>query len=122
MDEDDEKDEKKTDRAYWEKRGSPDTVAMADQLLEMVKTLDPHFDLNYTQSYIGLARDGQPFNFVVCRPQKSSLRIDPRLEKSDELENRLKDLSLSLRMMVVAIAYIVLLVTWKSTQNSSRMF
>jgi hypothetical protein len=44
----DEETQEVTDRAYWETRGSKGTVAMADELLEMVRTLDPALELKYT--------------------------------------------------------------------------
>jgi len=85
VDEDEETHEV-TDRAYWENRGCKDTVAMADELYDLVKTLDPHLELKYNKFYIGLAKDGQPNNFVVFRPQKNAIRVEPRLQKTDDIE------------------------------------
>lgn len=78
-----------TDRAFWEKRASSSTIAIADQLLEMVKSLDPKLGLKYNKFYIGLAKDGQPSNFVIFRPKKDWLRLEPRLDKSEEIEELL---------------------------------
>lgn len=75
-----------TDRAYWEKRGTKATVAMADELLEITKTFDSELELKYNKFYIGLAKNGQPNNFVIFRPQKNSLRLEPRLKREDEME------------------------------------
>ena len=44
VDEDEEVHEA-TDRSYWEARGSKATVAMADELLEILKQLDPALEL-----------------------------------------------------------------------------
>jgi predicted transport protein len=85
VDEDEETHEE-TNRTYWENRGSKATVAMADELLEIVKTLNPHLELKYNKFYIGLAKDGQPNNFVTFRPRKSALRVEPRLQKTEEIE------------------------------------
>jgi len=82
----DEETHEVTDRAYWEHRGSKATVAMADELLEVVRSLNPHLELKYNKFYIGLAKDGQPNNFVIFRPQKNAFRVEPRLQKSDEIE------------------------------------
>ncbi len=79
-----------TDRSYWIERGSQKTVGMCDEILETVHTLDPELELKYNKFYIGLARNGQPYNFVVFRPKKSFLRIEPRLEKSDETQEQLE--------------------------------
>ena len=58
------------DRDYWLKRGSQETVKMADKLLETIKTFAEGFQLKYNKFYIGLAKDEQPNNFVVFRPRK----------------------------------------------------
>jgi len=76
-----------TDRAWWETRGSKATVAMADEILELVKALAPDLELKYNKFYIGLAKDGQPNNFVIFRPQKNAIRVEFRLPKTDETES-----------------------------------
>jgi hypothetical protein len=83
-----------TDRAYWEKRGTKETVGMADSLLESIRTFAPDVDFKYNKFYIGLAKDGQPTNFAIFRPQKSSLRVEPDLDKSDEIEEKLAEAGL----------------------------
>jgi hypothetical protein len=85
VDEDEETHET-TDRSYWETRGSKATVAMVDELLEVLITLNPHLELKYNKFYIGLAIDGQTNNFVVFRPQKNAIRVEPRLQKTEEVE------------------------------------
>jgi hypothetical protein len=79
-----------TDRAYWEKHGTKATVGMADELLEIIKTFDKELELKYNKFYIGLAKNGQPNNFTVFRPQKNSLRLEPRLKREDEMEEKLE--------------------------------
>lgn len=89
VDEDEEVHEA-TDRAYWEGRGSKATVAMADELLDVLKQLDPALELKFNKFYIGLARQGQADNFVIFRPQKNSIRVEPRLKKRDEIEQKIE--------------------------------
>ena len=84
------------DRPYWEKRGTKATVAMADELFETIKALDPGFELKYNKFYIGLSKGGQPNNFVIFRPQKNGLRFEPRLQKSEELEQKIDEAGLDL--------------------------
>jgi hypothetical protein len=79
-----------TDRGYWETRGSPKTVSMADAVLELVKRLDPRLELKYNKFYIGLAIDGEPNNFVIFRPAKTFIRFEPRLERSDSTQQQLE--------------------------------
>jgi len=93
VDEDEEVQET-TDRAYWENRGSRQTVAMADQLLEIAKQCDASLELKYNKFYIGLAKHGRPSNFVVFRPKKRFIRFELRLKSSPELQERLENAGL----------------------------
>ena len=88
--EEDEEVHEITDRAYWEARGSKATVAMADELLEIVRGVDPSLELKYNKFYIGLARQGHPDNFVVFRPKKNYIRVEPRLDKDDPIEQKIE--------------------------------
>ena len=77
----DEETQEVTDRAYWENRGSPITVGMVDSIFNLIKQLDDNLELKYNKFYIGMAKDGQPLNFIIFRPKKSFIRIEPRLKK-----------------------------------------
>jgi hypothetical protein len=79
------------DRAYWEARGSRQSLELADELLGIAKTIDPSLELHLTRLYIGLSRAGQPFNFVVFKPKKKHVRLELRLAKSDDIDARLKE-------------------------------
>jgi predicted transport protein len=94
IDEDEDAESAPTDRTYWEKRGSKATVALADQLLAIVKGLDPSLELKYNKFYIGLSKDGQPYNFVSFRPNKSQLNFELKLPRSDELDNTIEEAGL----------------------------
>jgi hypothetical protein len=89
VDEDEEVQEV-TDRAYWETRGTKQTVAMADEVLEAIRQFAPTLELKYNKFYIGLAKNGQPNNFVVLRPKKAYLRFEPRIAQSDEVEKMIE--------------------------------
>jgi hypothetical protein len=93
VDEDEEVQEA-TDRTYWEQRGSKKTVAMADELLELARNHDKALELKYNKFYIGLAKDGQPSNFVIFRPKKGFLRFEPRLKSSPETQESLESAGL----------------------------
>ena len=88
VDEDEEVQEP-TDRAYWEARGSKKTVGMADQLLGFAKQHDASLELKYNKFYIGLARNGEPRNFMVFRPKKEFIRFEVRLKNTPETQERL---------------------------------
>lgn len=91
-----EEEKEVVDRSYWEKRGTKSTVGMADDLLELIHSFAPAFELKYNKFYIGLAKDGQPNNFTIFRPQKNGLRLEVRINKSDELEEKINEAGLDL--------------------------
>ena len=91
-----EEEQEIADRSYWEKRGTTSTVAMADDLLELIKSFDPSFELKYNKFYIGLSKEGQPHNFAIFRPQKNGLRLEVRVKKSEQMEGKLNELGLDL--------------------------
>lgn len=75
-----------TDRAYWEKRGTKKTVALADKILDLSKSFLSSVELSYNKHYIGFWVDGRACNFAICRPQKSALRLEIRLPQTEATE------------------------------------
>jgi len=85
-----------TDRSYWEKKASPVTVTIADELLKLIRTFAPNFDLNYNKGYIGLMENGRANNFTYFNPKKKFLRLSIRLPKSEQFESRLDEAGLEM--------------------------
>lgn len=84
-----------TDRAYWEKRATVEALKFVDQLLEtFIHECDPSLTLNFNKHYIGLAKDGAPFNFVEFRPRKTTVNFDLKLEKNAEYDKIIDDAEL----------------------------
>jgi len=93
--EEDEETKEVTDRNYWEtNKGTKQTVAIADELLKIVKEFSPHLELKYNKYYIGLANNGQPNNFAIFRAKKSSLLLEVRLKHSSEIQEKLDEAKL----------------------------
>lgn len=90
MPDEDEEVQAVTDRSYWENRGTKETVALADEMLELVKSFAPELELKYNKFYIGLAKDGQPNNFAIFRAKKNSFRAEIRLASSPEIDQQLE--------------------------------
>lgn len=96
VDEDEELSEV-TDRNYWEsKKGTPKTVKIVDDALEIITEVIPGYKLKYNKFYIGLAKDGQADNFIIFRAQKNNARIEIRLDQSQVLENKIERAGLDL--------------------------
>jgi len=93
---DEDEDQEVTNRSYWENRATPATVAMADELLKVIHTFDPSIELKYNKFYIGLAKGGEPDNFVIFRAKKNNLRLEVRLPQTDEQTKELEDAGLDL--------------------------
>lgn len=94
VDEDEDAEAAPTDRAYWEKRATKATVALADQMLEILRGFDPSLNLKYNKFYIGLEKDGQPYNFVSFRPKKNQLNFELKLPQTDEIDARIDEAGL----------------------------
>ena len=86
-----------TDRNYWEtKKGTPKTVKIVDEVLELITEVIPGYQLKYNKFYIGLAQNGRADNFILFRAKKSFTRMEIRLEKSEELENKIESKGIDL--------------------------
>jgi hypothetical protein len=86
-----------TDRNYWETvRGTKKTVAIADDILNLISEFVPGYELKYNKFYIGLAKDDQPNNFVLIRARKNSFSIELKIKQSEEIEKMIEDSGLDL--------------------------
>jgi hypothetical protein len=90
VDEDEDAEAAPTDRAYWEKRGSKRTVQLADQLLTVAREFEPSVELKYNKFYIGLSKEGQPFNFVAFRPKKARLNIEIKIPRDASVDRMMR--------------------------------
>jgi len=90
VDDDEDAQAAPTDRAYWEeKRGTKATVALANKMLETLREFDPTLNLKHNKFYIGLEKDGQPYNFVSFRPKKNQLNFELKLPQTDAIDEKI---------------------------------
>jgi hypothetical protein len=82
----DEETRETTDRDYWIKRGSSETVSMVDKCLEIGKSFDPELTLKYNKFYIGFAKNGSACNFSIFRPRRKDLNIEFKVLQSDDIK------------------------------------
>jgi hypothetical protein len=45
-----------------------------------------NLELKYNKFYIGLSRDGQPYNFVKFRSKKNYLNLEVKLPQTDDVD------------------------------------
>ena len=89
VDEDEDAEAAPTDRTYWEGRGTKATLQLADELLGIAREIDTSLDLKYNKHYIGLSKDGQPFNFCAFRPRKSTVNLEVKIPRSEEIDAKI---------------------------------
>jgi hypothetical protein len=81
-----------TDRNYWIKRGSENSVAVADAVLQLVNEVTGDgIALKYNKHYVGLAREGIADNFVSFRPRKGYVIAEFRIPRSDDVTATIED-------------------------------
>ncbi|MHC1738977.1 MAG: hypothetical protein AB9882_13305 [Ignavibacteriaceae bacterium] len=80
-----------TDKNYWVQRGTKETVGIVDDLLILLKQVNDKLELKYNKFYIGLAKNDQPDNFVIFRPQKSIVRVEIRLPQTPEIDDDIRN-------------------------------
>ena len=94
IDEDEDAEAEPADRPYWEKQATKATVGLADQILKILQSFDPTLNLRYTKFYIGVEKDGQPYNFVRFKPKKKVLNFALKLSQTDDLDAKIDDAGL----------------------------
>lgn len=83
-----------TDRFYWEGKGTKETVAVADEVLNLINEVTPGHTFKYNKFYIGLSRHGVVDNFVTLRPRKDFTIAEFRIPRTDELTALIDDAGL----------------------------
>jgi hypothetical protein len=85
----DEETQEITDRNYWESKSNKKMLQAVDQLFTIVKAIDPGLELKYNKFYIGLGKQGVSSLFTLYRPRKAFVRIEPKLPRSPELDEKM---------------------------------
>ena len=76
---------------YWERRATEKTVALVDQMLGIINSLDDTLNPKYNKHYIGLEKDGRPYNFVTFRPRKNRLLFQVYLPQTEHFDEMIDD-------------------------------
>lgn len=84
IDEDEEAISVPSDKPAWVKKASEETVSLADDVLQIARTFDPTLALKYNKGYIGLTRDGRPYNFIELVPRRNNIIVNFKLPKTEE--------------------------------------
>jgi hypothetical protein len=90
-DDEDEQGGGQSDRSYWEKKASKESLAVADQCLDLLREIDSTLSLKYNKYYVGLQDPYRARNFVLFRGKKTTLRIEARITEQDVWMQRLEE-------------------------------
>ncbi len=82
--------EPEKNRAYWEDKGTVETVKLADVVLTYIDEVQDGFSFKYNKHYIGLISNNKAQNFVSFKPQKTNLRLDIGCKIDDEFQKYLE--------------------------------
>lgn len=85
----DEETQEITDRNYWESKSNKKMLQVVDQLFTIVKAIDQALELKYNKFYIGLGKQGVSSLFTLFRPRKAFVRIELKLPRSSELDEKM---------------------------------
>lgn len=78
-----------SDRNYWEKRSSKESLELADDVIKLINMFAPEYALKYNKHYIGLVSTAGANNFVAFRPKRSFIQLFIKLSKSEEIQEQL---------------------------------
>ncbi len=70
-------------------------LGTVDKFLALVNEYGPTMSLKFNKYYVGLQRDHVPDNFVQFRPRKKFVRLDLRIERSEQLDALIENSSLT---------------------------
>jgi hypothetical protein len=78
--EEDEEVAEPTDRNYWENRSEKTVLKLVDDMMKIVKEIEPEAILKFNKHYIGIEINGLAKNFVTFQPRRTftiaSFKID----------------------------------------------
>ncbi len=84
------------DRDYWEGRSSAQSMALIDQCLTLLRTIENTLSLNYQSQYIGLQEGNRSNNFVIFRPRRKGVLVDTKLTTFEANKERFEALNLKI--------------------------
>jgi len=79
------------DRNFWEIKSSKESVVLAEDIVNLVKEIEPSFSIKYNKPYIGLLKSGIAFNFIRMIAKRNFVRLEIKLEKNDQIDQVIED-------------------------------
>ena len=83
-----------TDRTYWERKASPESLRVVDNMVKLIKNIHPGIEPKYNKNYIGLLVGGSAKNFVEFVPKKNHVITRFRLPQDETHSAEIEDAGL----------------------------
>lgn len=83
-------------RESWIDSASPETVSLAEKLVDMLKGIDPSISLTFKQDFLGLRLGNRANNFMTFQPRRRFLRVWARTVNAVAFARSLKDAGIEL--------------------------
>jgi hypothetical protein len=80
-----------TDKAYWEKRATKETLKLTEKLLKSLSDSTSEYNLKYNKHYIGLEKNNIANNFISFIPRKNLVILNIKLERTDEIDELIEN-------------------------------
>lgn len=91
----DDKDNETANREYWEEQASSESLYILDCCLDIMKSIQPDVQYNYTLSYIGLKKGMNRFkqtnNIVIAIPKSKFVRAEIWFDNPDSWVDKLRE-------------------------------
>lgn len=75
-----------TNRAYWEEKTSPETMALVDGVISIAKRIDPAIGPRFIKGSIPLKKGTEFWRFLTLRPKKKFLKMALPCPQSEQVE------------------------------------
>lgn len=86
-----------TDRSYWlTGRGSELSLALVDQVDQLVQSVEPGLVAKYNKHDVGLARNGVAMKFMTFQPRNKHVIAGFKNPLTEDLTSRIEDLGIEL--------------------------
>ena len=85
-----------TDRDYWEKKATKGTLKLMDKIFDKLDGITSGYNLKYNKYYIGLEQNNMANNFISFKPRKSTVIVNLKVEKTEELDTILENSDIDL--------------------------
>lgn len=85
-----------TDRKYWEKKASKESLKLTDKILEGLVEIKDEYNLKYNKHYIGIEKNNVANNFITFIPRNTAVLLNIRIEKTEETDEVLDNTDLDI--------------------------